>query len=103
MVETAFSLTEEEAAELFQSERISAALATFDYVLGDLNPDDPDREERTFDAMKAAIQKADHIARTGQTDAGQETPQTTGSTAPSPPLTQETTDGVGPSSCGGRG
>lgn len=57
----------EEAAELFQSERISAALAAYEYVLGDLEPDDPDREERTFDAMKAAIQRADHIARTGRT------------------------------------
>ncbi|WP_232629109.1 hypothetical protein [Methylobacterium sp. Leaf118] len=57
---------DEEAAELFQSERISEALATFDYVLGDLEPDDPDREERTFDAMKAAIQRADHIARPGR-------------------------------------
>lgn len=58
---------DEEAAELFQSERISAALATYDFVLGDLEPGDPDREERAFDAMKAAIQRADHIARTGQT------------------------------------
>lgn len=61
-------LKDEEAEELFQSERISAALATYDFVLGDLDPGDPDREERAFDAMKAAIQRADYIARTGQTE-----------------------------------
>ena len=57
----------EEAEELFQSERISAALATYDFILGDADPTAPDREERVFDAMKAAIQRADHIARTRQT------------------------------------
>ncbi|UGB26399.1 hypothetical protein LPC10_01925 [Methylorubrum sp. B1-46] len=58
---------DEEAEELFQSERISAALATYDFVLGDIETNYEDREERIFDAMKAAIQRADHIARTGRT------------------------------------
>lgn len=58
---------DEDAEELFQSERISEALATYDYILGDLEPGDPDWEESAFNAMKAAIQRADHIARTSQT------------------------------------
>ena len=55
-----------EAKDLFQSERISAALATYDFVLGDADPTEPDHEERVFDAMKAAIQRADYIACTGK-------------------------------------
>lgn len=55
-------LDDHETAELFQSERISAALATFDFVLGDADPSEPEYEVAVFDAMKAAIQRADAFA-----------------------------------------
>lgn len=57
---------DEEAEAVFQSERISAALALYEEEMAEIDPSEPEYEVRVFDAMKAAIEMADHIQRTGQ-------------------------------------
>ncbi|SFJ68354.1 hypothetical protein [Methylobacterium brachiatum] len=53
----------DEARELAASERISAAQAVYDEAMAGYDPTDPDHEVHAFNAMKAAIAKADAIAR----------------------------------------
>lgn len=54
-----------EEQALRASERISAAQELYDEMLSDTSPDDPEYGERVFDAMKAAIAKADSMRDCG--------------------------------------
>lgn len=54
-----------EEQELRASERISAAQELYEEMLSDTSPDDPEYGERVFDAMKAAIAKADGMRDRG--------------------------------------
>lgn len=47
--------------ELRESERISAAQAMYDEMLSDTSPDDPEYGVRAFDAMKAALARAEAV------------------------------------------
>lgn len=52
---------EPEEQDLRESERISAAQEMYEEMLQDTSPDDPEYGERVFDAMKAAITKAESL------------------------------------------
>lgn len=51
-----------EADELFQSERIAAALEVYQDRIDGADPSESEYEVRLFDAMRAAIQHADALA-----------------------------------------